>query len=25
LNYFESNGADKCGDDDNPAEYSKLL
>jgi ATP-binding cassette, subfamily G (WHITE), member 2, PDR len=23
LNYFESNGADKCGDDDNPAEYSK--
>ena len=24
LNYFSSNGADKCGDDDNPAEYSKL-
>lgn len=23
LNYFSSNGADKCGDDDNPAEYSK--
>jgi ABC-type multidrug transport system ATPase subunit len=22
LNYFESNGADKCGDDDNPAEVS---
>jgi len=22
LDYFESNGADKCGDDDNPAEYS---
>jgi ABC-type multidrug transport system ATPase subunit len=21
LNYFESNGAPKCGDDDNPAEY----
>lgn len=21
LDYFESNGADKCGDDDNPAEY----
>ncbi|CZT10569.1 probable ABC1 transport protein [Rhynchosporium graminicola] len=21
LNYFESNGADKCGEDDNPAEY----
>ncbi|RDW88005.1 putative ABC1 transport protein [Coleophoma cylindrospora] len=21
LNYFESHGADKCGDDDNPAEY----
>lgn len=25
LNYFESNGADKCGDDDNPAEYSKFF
>lgn len=24
LNYFESHGADKCGEDDNPAEYSKL-
>lgn len=22
LDYFESNGADKCGDDDNPAEVS---
>jgi ATP-binding cassette subfamily G (WHITE) protein 2 (PDR) len=22
LDYFESNGAGKCGDDDNPAEYS---
>lgn len=21
LNYFESNGADKCGEDENPAEY----
>ncbi|KAK0127964.1 hypothetical protein ONS96_007461 [Cadophora gregata f. sp. sojae] len=21
LNYFESHGADKCGEDDNPAEY----
>ncbi|KAE8442468.1 hypothetical protein EG329_003311 [Mollisiaceae sp. DMI_Dod_QoI] len=21
LNYFESNGADKCGENDNPAEY----
>ncbi len=25
LNYFESNGAAKCGDDENPAEYSKLV
>jgi ABC-type multidrug transport system ATPase subunit len=24
LNYFSSNGGDKCGDDENPAEYSKL-
>lgn len=24
LDYFESNGADKCGDDDNPAEVSIL-
>jgi ABC-type multidrug transport system ATPase subunit len=23
LNYFESSGADKCGENDNPAEYSK--
>jgi ATP-binding cassette subfamily G (WHITE) protein 2 (PDR) len=23
LNYFESNGADKCGENENPAEYSK--
>jgi ABC-type multidrug transport system ATPase subunit/ABC-type multidrug transport system permease subunit len=23
LNYFESNGAEKCGPEDNPAEYSK--
>lgn len=22
LNYFESHGADKCGENDNPAEYS---
>jgi ATP-binding cassette subfamily G (WHITE) protein 2 (PDR) len=21
LNYFESHGADKCGENDNPAEY----
>ena len=25
LNYFESHGADKCGEDDNPAEYSKSI
>jgi ATP-binding cassette subfamily G (WHITE) protein 2 (PDR) len=24
LHYFESNGADKCGENDNPAEYSKF-
>jgi ATP-binding cassette, subfamily G (WHITE), member 2, PDR len=24
LNYFESNGAEKCGPEDNPAEYSEL-
>jgi ATP-binding cassette subfamily G (WHITE) protein 2 (PDR) len=25
LDYFEANGAEKCGDDENPAEYSKNL
>jgi hypothetical protein len=23
LNYFEANGARKCGNDENPAEYAK--
>jgi hypothetical protein len=25
LNYFEANGARKCGNDENPAEYAKIF